>query len=42
MADIQDRMQVANEVAEAISTANFGGPEIDEVCLICLSRVYMT
>ena len=31
VAEIQEHMQVANEVSEAISTANYGGPEIDEV-----------
>ena len=34
VAEIQEHMQVANEVSDMISTANYGGPELDEVCLV--------
>lgn len=33
MADIQEQTQLANEVSEAISSTNYIGVEIDDVCI---------
>lgn len=39
MADIQEQTQLANEVSEAISSTNYIGVEIDDVCILLLTFI---